>query len=276
MQKNKERYYRVIEMLGYWHTGVNAPILARQFNVSEKHAKNHLSDYRQAFPHNLTYDKSAKCYKATEHFRASHIQHDVNEYLDWLVAQPGVANAQFAAHTQVLHCPQRTISPNIMRPLIAALQNGAGVDVHYHSMSQPQGAERVIYPHALIKTGLRWHLRGYCELKQDFRDFVLSRFRGKPTLDDSRNAPDSKTDHAWHTQVQIVLTPNPKLAPEQQALIAQDYDMQHRQLTLTTRGALVHYLLQQLQVQVPANPNSQAQPLVLVNQQDVRHWLFNQ
>ena len=37
----------------------------------------------------------------------------------------------------------------------------------------------------LIYTGMRWHVRAYCEKRGDYLDFVMSRFRGVPELLDS-------------------------------------------------------------------------------------------
>lgn len=57
------------------------------------------------------------------------------------------------------------------------------------SFSTPDGETRLIAPHTLIYTGMRWHVRAYCERNRDYRDFVLSRFRGIPEL------MDDLTDH---------------------------------------------------------------------------------
>lgn len=41
---------------------------------------------------------------------------------------------------------------------------------------------RLIAPHTLIYTGMRWHVRACCEKNRQYRDFVLSRLRGVPEL----------------------------------------------------------------------------------------------
>ena len=65
-----------------------------------------------------------------------------------------------------------------MRGLIGAIKQKKRVDVEYLSLNTSSFEDRVIQPHSLVKTGLRWHLRGYCEYCSEIRDFVLSRFRG--------------------------------------------------------------------------------------------------
>lgn len=41
--------------------------------------------------------------------------------------------------------------------------------------AEGQSGERVIFPHALIHAGTRWHVRAWCTLRQGYRDFNLSR-----------------------------------------------------------------------------------------------------
>ena len=52
------------------------------------------------------------------------------------------------------------------------------------SFTTPDAETRLIAPHTLIYTGMRWHVRAYCEKNRDYRDFVLSRFRDMPELMD--------------------------------------------------------------------------------------------
>lgn len=71
--------------------------------------------------------------------------------------------------------------------------------------------ETDIHPHVLVKTGLRWHLRAYCEDKKQFRDFVLSRFRGTPELL-SPVTHSGELDLAWHTLIPLVFQPDHRLS----------------------------------------------------------------
>jgi predicted DNA-binding transcriptional regulator YafY len=58
------------------------------------------------------------------------------------------------------------------------------VEVIYQSLTDRDSQQqRIIEPHSLINTGLRWHLRAYSEDTYDFRDFVLSRFAETTLLD---------------------------------------------------------------------------------------------
>lgn len=126
-----------------------------------------------------------------------------------------------------------------------------------------------------MKTGLRWHLRGYSENHSGFRDFVLSRFSDDTSVDDSRHYQNKSADVAWNTSVTLKLIPNPLFSEAQQQLIATDYSMENSQLHITTKGALVHYLLQEMQIDISQADKAEKQPLVVSNAAEVTKWLFN-
>ena len=74
-------------------------------------------------------------------------------------------------------------------------------------------------------------MRAYCERRQQFRDFVLSRFQsvdydGKPTQ------YGSESDAAWNEVVVIQIAPDPRLNPTQKAIIERDLGMQNGQLVI--------------------------------------------
>ena len=57
-------------------------------------------------------------------------------------------------------------------------------------------------------------------------------------------------DQAWHTHVTLEITPDNRLTPDQQEVIAHDYGMTNGQLKLTVRAKLAPYLLQLLNLNV--------------------------
>ncbi|MBO1255574.1 hypothetical protein J3L16_07745 [Alteromonas sp. 5E99-2] len=54
------KYYWIIELLGFWEGGVNASNLAQQFSVTRKQGKQYLTRYRALYPQNLIYNTSLK------------------------------------------------------------------------------------------------------------------------------------------------------------------------------------------------------------------------
>ena len=58
--------------------------------------------------------------------------------------------------------------------LCEAIYKDLPVRMTYVSLSSGE-QERVLVPHSLVDTGLRWHARGFDRRHRQFRDFVLTR-----------------------------------------------------------------------------------------------------
>ena len=69
--------------------------------------------------------------------------------------------------TEVLTVPRRHIPPIILRPLIQAAREHRRVEVDYVSLNQPDREGRIIVPHTLAWTRMRWHVRAWCEKNQE-------------------------------------------------------------------------------------------------------------
>lgn len=263
----------LIELLALWEGRVNTKQLCEQFGISRQQASKDLKAFNLASPTPLIYSSTLKSYSPPEQFEHQHITGLVEEYLHWL-ATTELPSIQIKKLAQQLKAPQRQISPPIMRALTQAMRETKRLDVDYVSLSAPNREGRVIVPHSFVETGARWHLRAYCEKHAQYRDFVLSRFRGQPQIMD-KSSHDKTGDKAWNTQIQLILQPDIRLSAEQQQVIAEDYQMKNGQLSIITRAALASYLLQQMQVNfktLEADPK--AQQLMLVNLDDIKQWLI--
>jgi len=178
------------------------------------------------------------------------------------------------ANVEVLSVPVRDVRPGVLRPIMQAARMQKRLDVDYVSIGNPDRQGRIIVPHTLVHTGLRWHVRAWCEKNQDYRDFVLSRFRDVPDImDESEHGVEGDTQ--WNTQVSIRIIPDPRLSPDQQGVIERDYGMEKGVLEITTRGKLVPYALKQLHIdpkEILEDPT--AQQIVVENLEEVSAWLF--
>jgi len=148
------------------------------------------------------------------------------------------------------------------------------LDVDYVSINNPDREGRIIVPHTLVYTGLRWHVRAWCEKNQEYRDFVLSRFRDTPEImDDSDHGISADTE--WNTRVTIRIVPDPRLSAEQQEVVEVDYGMQRGALEVTTRGKLVPYALKLLHVDPTEElDDPTAQQIIVENRAQLQRWLF--
>jgi len=170
--------------------------------------------------------------------------------------------------------PDRSIRPEVLRPILKACREGLRLETEYVSLAHPDVEIRVMAPHTLVFTGTRWHVRAYCEKNRGFRDFVLSRFRGEPDLmDESENRLEQ--DEAWNTPVDVVIEPDVRLSAEQKSIIETDYGMQDGELRIATRGALVQYVLQRYQIDPnTVQANAAAQQIQVRNLQGLKVWLY--
>ncbi|MCE9686507.1 WYL domain-containing protein [Shewanella sp. AS16] len=263
-----------IELLAWWEGAVSNKQLMTQFGVSRQQAYQDLKTYAERYPHNLV--RSNAGFAPTASFIPYFISTDVNHYLHWFAGgQLYIDNPATPAGVSELRLPPRTVSAEVIRALVQGIRQQKRVEVDYVSLSNPENDGRIFHPHTFVNTGLRWHVRGYCEKSQGYRDLVLSRFRGAAdVLDDSPHGMVG--DSAWQTRITLILQPDPRLSAAKQAVLANDYRMEGGQLVLNTRAALANYLLHELQVNTKMlDGTPEAQQLVLVNRDDIKQWLFS-
>ncbi|SFX34102.1 helix-turn-helix transcriptional regulator [Marinospirillum alkaliphilum] len=278
MKDQDERRHWLLELLAWWEGSVHPSRLAEHWQMSRQHASKQLKRYNQLHPEALQYLPTEKTYHPTDAFKPVFISGDVVEYLNWATQHILPWSTDDAAPElpyETLSHPPRQVTPQLMRPLIRAIREQRRLDVDYVSLSNPDHEGRILVPHHFVNNGQRWHLRAWCEKSQDYRDFVLSRFRGEPELLNP-SEQGAAQDHAWNTLVPVILQPDPRLTPAQREVIEQDYSMQNGQLQITTRACHVNYLLKGLQIHprmLEGEP--EAQQLIIVNKSDIQPWLFD-
>jgi hypothetical protein len=272
----KQRYW-LIELLAWWEGRVCTSHLIKHMALGRGQAQADLTSYQKLYPLQLQLDASIKGFVPAPTFQCQLISGDVVEYLNWLSLseQTYIKTATEQWPFYALTLPARPIDPKLIRALVQAMRKQLRVDVDYLSLSSPQAEGRVITPHHFVRTGLRWHVRGYDEKHRQYRDFVLSRFRGDAELMD-KSVFGAAADPGWQTQVELQLTPDPRLSPAQQQVIADDYRLTDGILRLYSRACLAQYLLQEMQVSLkPEQHSPESQQLVLHNQAELAPWLFS-
>ena len=214
-------------------------------------------------PGNLIYRSSDKAYFATSIFKNQFTSGIIDE---WMALDSSLC--------EYVDKPQFEIKPELTRPLIQAIHKGTGVTVMYRSMEHPSGTERSLFPHTLVYSGFRWHVRAWCEKNAAYRDFVLSRFRGIPDImEESEHGVDDDTD--WNQMVIVRIAPDPRLNLEQREVVETDYGMEGGVLEVSTRARLVTYVLQLLHIEPNALAGDPtAQQIVVENRDELTPWLF--
>lgn len=272
--------YRLIETVAWWEGRLTTVHLIQSFGISRQQASKDINTYiTEHAPKNLTYDKQLKGYVPSKQFKPLFIDDSASAYLHLLnqthSRAPHVEGLALAyAHTMVLEVPDRTIRPEVLRPLLKACRDSEVIEVEYVSLANPSPETRLIAPHTLIYTGMRWHVRAYCEKNREYRDFVLSRLRGQPEFErKTENLIDEDED--WNTKVAVIIEPDSRLKPEQKAIIEADFGMEDGVLVIPTRRALVKYVLQRFQIDPKKlDPKAAAQQIVVKNLDELKPWLY--
>ncbi|MGQ7272975.1 helix-turn-helix transcriptional regulator [Marinobacter sp. V034] len=272
--------YRLIEIIALWEGRLTTNHICHAFGIGRQQASKDINTYlREVAPGNLEYDRHLKGYVPAHQFRPAVTQGRSDEYLEVLGRDHALSETFESLdlglpNTEILHIPRRLAEPDVVRPIVMATRQGRRLEAEYFSLSNPQGERRVIEPHTLVYSGQRWHVRAWCECNSEYRDFVLSRFRGDPQVLPERSRHKARNDEAWNTQVTIILRPDQRLTEQQQDIIANDYAMTNRELRVETRGSLVRYLLSLagLGVDMPKR-DPLIQQIELANAEALEAWL---
>jgi WYL domain len=270
-----QRYW-MLELLAYWEGKVNTKPLIQAFDLSRQSASAIINKYLASNENTLVYDVTQKAYLVTEAFNPKFINKTVDEYLDWQQVGkiPSFQNREPSTSQIRIQALPRYVDPSVMRPLLKAMKCKTAVDCEYLSVTNNEPLGRLIYPHSFVKAANRWHVRGFCALRNNFLDFVLSRFRSVE-YDGNEAMYTEKEDVKWNTLVDLILAPDPRLTDTQKQALEKDFNMKDGQLIVKARGALVKYTLDDLQIKtkmLEADP--QAQQLVCVNYSDIKRWLY--
>lgn len=274
--------YRLIETVTWWEGRLTTGHLMQSFGISRQQASKDINTYiTEHAPKNLTYDKQLKGYVPSKAFKPFFIDDSASAYLHLLYQNnaraPHVEGLALAyAHTKVLEVPDRSIKAEVLRPLLKACRDHLRLDIDYVSLNSPEPEGRTIAPHTLVYTGMRWHVRAYCEKNREYRDFVLSRLRGVPDLWGDVTENGIAADEVWNTEVPVIIKPDERLDKAQRAIIEIDFGMIEGQLVVPSRRALVKYVLQRFQIDPKnLNPNPEAQQIVVANLKELKPWLYD-
>ncbi|MGX9460363.1 WYL domain-containing protein [Shewanella sp. A14] len=261
-----------IEMLAWWQGCINNKQLMQQFDISRQQAYNDFKQYLLQHPGNLL--KTEQGYVPAKVFFPHYISGGLSQFLHWYETRTILNKTYQSPRVAHVSIPDRIVSVQIIRLLVVAMEQQKRIDVQYVSLSHPENDGRIFHPHTFVNTGLRWHVRGYCEKSQAYRDLVISRFKGDAELL-GKSAHPVTQDDAWQTIIPIVLQPDYRLTDEQKWVLGNDFTLTDGQLIIKTRAALANYVLREMQINIKMlDGTPEAQQWVLVNQDDIKQWLF--
>ncbi|MEH2922042.1 WYL domain-containing protein [Samsonia erythrinae] len=269
-----ERRLQFIDFRLRWSGHINRTDLTSFFGLSIPQASLDIAKYIELAPNNLAYDRRTKTYTATPTFSAVYPQNSAQRYLAELLAmKTGVleADASFiesAPEVCWVHIPFNTDNEQIVEVIVRAIRDKMAVSICYQSSSSMDNSPRLISPHALGNDGLRWRVRAYCHIKQQFSDFILTRILSIEGVELSTIDPAS--DYPWHTHVQLMLKTNKELPQARQRALELEYGMRNGELNLSCRLACIHETLGRFHISLMDENNEKDQLFVLKNKEDIQ------
>ena len=260
-----------IEFRLVWEGRVNRADVAERFGLTVQQATADIQTYEAHAPANIRYDRNAKTFVPADGLQPVFLRTLADRQLLQLA---GIANGLVATEETwfndlppigAVPTPKRHVPTLVMRWILQAMRSQSLIEIEYQSVKRPHATWRSIAPHALGHDGARWHARAWCPKNRMFRDFVLSRIAATGAL--SPTLVDPLLDLEWHTEVDLVLGPNPELSEGTRRSLVKEYNMTRGRLRLHTRVALAYYARQHLDLDLELPP--ERKQLVLINREEV-------
>lgn len=267
MRWNTNQRFAFIETLLYWEGQINRKDLEAFFKISAPVASADFKHYMETAPNNMIYDRSEKVYKATPEFTPRFISTDPYDYFFLLRLS---RNERFQPYSflrnhpnfQVLSFPERKVDPEILKRVVRVIKEKKALEIHYQSMSTPEPHWRWITPHSFGFDGFRWHIRAFCHMRKDFRDFVFGRI-----LDTGEERPhtiDANLDLLWHATVVFKIAPHPELSENQRKMVVHEYGMKNGQKQFEVSAAFGFYVINRLRLDV-----DEKKSIILLNKEEI-------
>lgn len=276
---SQDRRLEFIDFRLRWDGRINRSDLIEHFGISVPQASLDIARYLEIAPGNLEYDRSSRVYLATEQFKPLFLSSAPQRYLNGLLTQTtggagfGDNFAGWLPPVATVPVPRRALNGDVLAALLRAIRNAHALTVEYQSMSTPKPTTRTLTPLAIAHDGFRWHVRAYCHVHSDFRDFVIARItKVSGTVPAGAEAKD---DVEWHTILQLKLAAHPGLSADARRAIEFDYGMTKGKVVLECRQALLFYVLRHLRLLPTEDTRPESQQIVLLNADALEPYLKN-
>jgi predicted DNA-binding transcriptional regulator YafY len=257
-----------------WEGRVSRSRLIAEHGLSPIRASEWLRDFRDSHPEWVAWDSKLRADVATAAAYADAERAANSSHSSDISAMLVPYEQSASGNPPSISWDFVRTSPRTFSRLNLAIADRLRVRFLYCSMNNPELHERTIEPHSLMRAGRRWHVRGYCLQRQDFRDFVLGRMSKVKLLTEPSSA-DISADLAWSTVLQVRIAAHPSLSPAQQLVVRNEYFNGASARVESCRAALLNYMVQELMAAIDVNrqvpPDYQ---LAVENREECRRWLF--
>lgn len=261
----QKRRLKILDTLLKWEGELSNARVRELIDIQTVQASRLLSEYRDAHQERLTWDVSTKRYRRVatrEHYGGS-----ADDYLHLLFDEEDVPEWLVRIDTQI-----STVRPEVLATLRKSIEGETPVRIVYVSMTHPKGTERIIFPRGIVEAGRRWHVRAWCCLRHDYRDFVLGRIRNlEPTETQERPAG---IDEAWNVVVDVRLVPHRELDPAQAQVVRDELFEGTTARRIPTRGCLVPYVIQEVRAAITEDQRPPEYQIEVSNVDEIKKYLF--
>lgn len=225
----------------WWVGALNRADLVLRFEISPPQATNDFSLYQTLAPSNIRYDARKKLYVCADGF----VPLFAKDHELWL-KESGAEDAVLQVMPLVgATSLKRGIDPGLVQLISRAARNKTPLRILYQSMKSSEPEERIVSPHAIVETEVRWHVRSWDEKRQTFLDLVPSRII-KAMPEPSAAWVSKEQDDEWNRMVEIILIPSRNLSESQRRIAEGDYQMVEGHRVLLVRACMVYYQLSAL------------------------------
>jgi len=282
---NTRKRLQFIEIMAFYTGVITRSDIAGAFDISDAAATKDLKLYNDLFPGNLIYTQNVFGYIPGPTFKEALADLSPQHTLPVIASnqasfgEPEKQQSIYEINAEHLTLPSRYPDKNTLANITRAIHGGKKLRAEYRSLSDRDSNQtRIIEPHSLADTGLRWHVRAYNTETYDFRDFILSRFIHAEVLNETAES-GAAYDEEWTETATIELIPHPNLQKEKQDIVLMDYAAKNGVIEIRVRRAMIGYLLQRLGVDTTRdhelNPN--AHQLAIKNRDEIEifaEWAF--
>lgn len=222
----------------FWVGELNRSDLVSRFEISPQQATGDIKLYQELAPDNLRYHTSKKLYVKGEVFKPL-----FEKSLEtWLTANADEDPSLRSIQRESVKPIKRGMSDAVLMAISRSFRLRMPISVLYQSGKKDTPEWRVICPHDIVETEIRWHIRAFMVDKKVFADIIPGRIL------DTSDSPEvewvgAEADVAWNTMADIILVPSATMSQMQREVVERDYRMTDGQCVISTRECLVYYQL---------------------------------
>ena len=215
-----------------WVGEFNRSELVEAYSISSQQASTDIDLYNQLSRDNATYDHRSKKYVPSMHFQPIFAEDDI---LHWF--------RMFGENFHEFSDCLQKIDVAVIKKINQSIKKKMPINVSYFSFKKSMEISRVICPHHIIATPVRWHLRAWDYTTREFLDLPICRIKHIEDAGGKFEWISEALDDGWQTQVRIALEASDHLTHEQKKSVEQTYEMKDGEKRITERKCLVYYRL---------------------------------